>query len=50
MTRVPGNKDHHLLSADRGKQIWIGGLPDLPALWQFCCIPGWAHKKSQKSE
>ena len=24
MTRVPGNKDHHFLSANRGKQMWIG--------------------------
>ena len=23
LARVPDNKDHHLLPADRGKQIWI---------------------------
>ena len=24
MTGIPGNKDHHLLSADRGKQMQMG--------------------------
>ena len=38
MTRVPDNKDCHLLSADTGKQIQTGEYLILPAQWHIYII------------
>ena len=49
-TRVPGNKNCHLLSADRGKQIQTGEYLTPMHGDSFCGILGWAQEMSWKSE